>query len=361
MVIVEAKIGDWNTANPLHAAYEQLLRYRNGRSETIKAGLREGEPRLFHTNLVVVRTCGERAEFGTISAEHEHFYAWKDIWPERNRSYEPPLGVEREQEKLVQGLLAPSTLLHMLRTCTVFMDTDSGRRIKVVARYQQYRAARKIADRLRKGATPEKRSGVVWHTQGSGKSLTMVFVARMFARPRICRTSRSCSSTIGSTLEEQLAQTARLIGGKINLIDSTARLREHLAHRRVGHQHGPRAQVHGAGASGAGGSRQGGGVEAGAVQQDVRHRELVRAHHPDDRRGPPHPGVRSGRQLVRGLSERDADCLHRHTANHRAARGETHGEALRRVHRHLQADGRRAGRGHPADPLRGSDSGHGAS
>lgn len=77
LVVVEAKIGDPNTANPLYAAYEQLLRYRNGRPETLKAGLREGEPRLFYTNLLLVRTCGEQAEFGTITSGHEHFYTWK--------------------------------------------------------------------------------------------------------------------------------------------------------------------------------------------------------------------------------------------------------------------------------------------
>jgi len=69
-------------------------------------------------------------------------------------------------------------LLDVLRTCTVFMDTDDGRRIKVVCRYPQYRAACKIVARLHHGETPAERSGVVWHTQGSGKSLTMVFVAR---------------------------------------------------------------------------------------------------------------------------------------------------------------------------------------
>ena len=51
--------------------------------------------------------------------------------------------------------------------------------VKVVCRYQQFRAATKIVDRIRRGQTREERSGVVWHTQGSGKSLTMVFVARM--------------------------------------------------------------------------------------------------------------------------------------------------------------------------------------
>ncbi len=228
LVVVEAKIGDPNTANPLHAAFEQLLRYRNGRAETLKAGLREGEPRLFYTNLLLVRTCGERAEFGTLTCGHEHFHAWKDIWPESNRSYTPPLGVEREQERLVQGLLAPATLLDVLRTCTVFMDTDAGRRLKVVCRHQQYRAARKVVERLRGGKTPEARSGVVWHTQGSGKSLTMVFVARMIRASSDLEDYKILLVNDRIDLEEQLARTARLIGGKVNVIENTAQLREHL-------------------------------------------------------------------------------------------------------------------------------------
>jgi type I restriction enzyme R subunit len=229
LVVVEAKIGDPNTANPLHAAYEQLLRYRNGRADTTEAGLREGEPRLFYTNLLLIRTCGERADLGTITSAQEHFYAWKDIWPQNNRTHAPPLGVEREQEKLVQGLLAPATLIDVLRTCTVFMDTDSGRRIKVVCRYQQYRAARKIVDRLRSGKTPEARSGVIWHTQGSGKSLTMVFVARMLRAAADLQDFKIVLVNDRIDLEEQLAGTAKLIGGRVNVVESTAELREHLS------------------------------------------------------------------------------------------------------------------------------------
>ena len=229
LVVVEAKIGDQNTANPLYEAFVQLLRYRNGREETKQAGLREGEPRLFYTNLLMIRTCGEKAEFGTITSAHEHFYAWKDIWPESNRNYKPPLGEEREQEKLIQGLLAPVTLLDVLRTCTVFKDTDDGRRIKVVARYQQYRAARKIVERLRAGKKSEDRSGVVWHTQGSGKSLTMVFVARMLRASNDLSDFKIVLVNDRLDLEEQLSRTAKLIGGKLNVIENTAQLREDLS------------------------------------------------------------------------------------------------------------------------------------
>ena len=229
LVVVEAKIGDANTANPMHAAFEQLLRYRNGRAETLAAGLREGEPRLFHTNLLLICTCGEKAIYGSVTSGYEHFYAWKDIWPERNRAYTPPLGVEREQERMIQGLLAPATLLDVLRTCTVFMDTDSGKRVKVVSRYQQYRAAHRIVARLRTGKTMEERSGVVWHTQGSGKSLTMVFVARMLRASSDLADFKILLVNDRVDLEDQLAATAKLIGGKVNVIESTAQLREHLA------------------------------------------------------------------------------------------------------------------------------------
>ncbi len=229
LVVVEAKIGDSNTANPMHAAFEQLLRYRNGRADTAAAGLREGEPRLFHTNLLLICTCGEKATYGSVTSGYEHFYAWKDIWPERNRAYTPPLGVEREQERMIQGLLASATLLDVLRTCTVFMDTDSGKRVKVVCRYQQYRAAHRIVARLRTGKTMEERSGVVWHTQGSGKSLTMVFVARMLRASSDLADFKILLVNDRVDLEEQLAATAKLIGGKVNVIESTAQLREHLA------------------------------------------------------------------------------------------------------------------------------------
>jgi type I restriction enzyme R subunit len=229
LVVIEAKIGDSNTANPMHAAFEQLLRYRNGRDETLTAGLREGEAKLFYTNLLVIRTCGEKAEFGTISSGHEHYYAWKDIWPEANREYVKPLGVEREQERMIQGLLTPDTLLRVLRTCTVFKDSESGRRIKVTCRYQQYRAACKIVERLRTGETADARSGVVWHTQGSGKSLTMVFLARMLRASEDLQDYKMLLVNDRVDLEDQLAATAKLIGGKVNVIESTGQLREHLS------------------------------------------------------------------------------------------------------------------------------------
>ena len=86
------------------------------------------------------------------------------------------------------------------------MDTDDGKRVKVVCRYQQYRAARRIVERLRTGKTPEERSGVVWHTQGSGKSLTMVFVARMLRASEDLADFKIIMVNDRIDLEDQLAE-----------------------------------------------------------------------------------------------------------------------------------------------------------
>lgn len=225
LAVVECKLGGPTCANPMHEAFVQLQRYRNAREATQEAGLKEGEPRLFHTNLLLVRTSGAEADYGTLTSGEEHFYAWKTLWPESDEK----LGQSNPQQRLIQGMLSKENLLRILRTCSVFMDTDSGKRIKVVARYQQYRAAGKIIERLRRGATPMDRSGVVWHTQGSGKSLTMVFVARMLRASKDLNDFKILLVNDRTDLEEQLGETAKLIGGKVNVIESTQALRKHLA------------------------------------------------------------------------------------------------------------------------------------
>ncbi|TAM06714.1 MAG: type I restriction endonuclease subunit R, partial [Pusillimonas sp.] len=175
LAVVECKKGSETCANPMQEAFVQLQRYMRRRKDTDAAGLKEGEPRLFHSNLLLIRSCGLEADYGTLTSGEEHFYAWKTLYPQDDTVRE---GMNAQQQ-LIAGMLTKSNLLQILRTSAVFMDTDGGPRVKVVCRYQQFRAASKIAQRLREGGTAIERSGVVWHTQGSGKSLTMVFLARM--------------------------------------------------------------------------------------------------------------------------------------------------------------------------------------
>jgi len=225
LIVVECKKGGPTCANPMAEAFEQLQRYMNQRRETAQQGLREGEPRLFHTNLLLVRSSGMEADYGTITSGEEHFYPWKTQWPQADESAE---GMSQQQQ-LIAGMLNKANLLSILRTSSVFMDTDSGPRIKVVCRYQQFRAANRIVERLRNGTSVEERSGVVWHTQGSGKSLTMVFVARMLRTSRDLNDYKIVLINDRTDLEEQLGETAKLIGGRVNVIDSRKALRDELS------------------------------------------------------------------------------------------------------------------------------------
>jgi type I restriction enzyme R subunit len=225
LAVVECKLGGPTCANPMHEAFVQLQRYRNARPATHEAGLKEGEPRLFHTNLLLIRTSGAEADYGSITSGEEQYYAWKTLWPQSDDTREKM----SPQQRLIQGMLNKENLLQILRTCSVFMDTDAGKRIKVVARYQQFRAAGKIIGRLRRGETPMERSGVVWHTQGSGKSLTMVFVARMIRVSPDLSDFKVVLINDRVDLEQQLGETASLIGGKVNVIENTQLLRSHLA------------------------------------------------------------------------------------------------------------------------------------
>ncbi len=229
LVVIECKDANQFTSNPMNEAFKQLMRYSGQREETKQAGLREGEPKLFHTNQFIVRTSGEQADFGTITAtDEEFFYPWRDIYPEEYRNYTPPLGKERRQELLIQGMLAKETLLDIVRNCTLFMDVGKAR-AKIVCRYQQYRAMLKIIHRLRSGQTPTDRSGVIWHTQGSGKSLTMVFVIRKLRMCDDLKDYKVCLINDRKDLEKQLGETAALTGEKVAFITSTDDLKDKLA------------------------------------------------------------------------------------------------------------------------------------
>jgi type I restriction enzyme R subunit len=225
LCVVECKKGSEVCANPMAEAFVQLQRYMNKRPETAAAGLREGEPRLFHSSLLLIRSCGLEADYGTITSSEEHFYDWKTLYPISDDDLE---GMDAQQ-RLVAGMLTKSNLLQILRTSAVFKDTDSGPRIKVVCRYQQFRAAAKVLQRLRTGYTSAERSGVVWHTQGSGKSLTMVFLARMLRASSDLNDYKIVLVNDRQDLEEQLGETATLIGARVNVIETRNALRRQLS------------------------------------------------------------------------------------------------------------------------------------
>ena len=127
-------------------------------------------PRLFQTNLFNIATNGTSLRYGATGAPKEFWSSWRDPWPRPASEFE-----HEPMRKGLWALLEKGRLLDLLAHFVVFeKDPDSGRTIKKICRYQQFRAVNKLVARVAKG---EHRKGLVWHTQGSGKSLTMVFAA----------------------------------------------------------------------------------------------------------------------------------------------------------------------------------------
>ena len=98
-----------------------------------------------------------KAEAATFSALPEHYLAWKDPYPatidEVAASLDKPAAAVTQQELLTAGMLAPERLLDIIRHFTLFAEVGSGRTVKIVGRYQQYRGVHKAMRRLLTGDT----------------------------------------------------------------------------------------------------------------------------------------------------------------------------------------------------------------
>lgn len=228
LVVIECKDVNSFTSDAMNEGITQLRRYADLREDTIAAGLKEGEQKLFWTNQLMVSTYGEDCKFGSITSSEEYFFHWKTIHPESTPYTDETIKAHRKQEQLVQGMLQPERLLDITRSYTLFMDLGK-QRIKVICRYQQYRAVNKILDRMRKGDSGLDRSGVVWHTQGSGKSLTMVFLVRTLRRDPDLKQYKVLMVNDRTDLDKQLGETAALTGETVYNIKSVAEVREKLA------------------------------------------------------------------------------------------------------------------------------------
>ncbi len=164
-------------SDPMGEAVRQFRRYES-RDEF--AGL--GAPRLFETAQVSIALARDVAKYGTTLTPARQWAEWKDPYPLTLDQLTAQLGrTPTGQDILLAGLLAPANLVDLVRNFVMFETTD-GRRIKKLARYQQYVAVGRAIERIRTAVNPQRRGGVIHHTQGSGKSLTMVFLATKLRR-----------------------------------------------------------------------------------------------------------------------------------------------------------------------------------
>ena len=219
LVVVECKSP--TKSDPINEAIEQLKRYSNRR------GAKEGNEKLFWYNLFTVATINQKAKYGTITSNSEHFIEWKDPYP-YSLSDIPKKTTITSQDILIQGMLSKNNLIDILHTFTIFKESSEGDIIKVVPRYQQFRATKKIIKRMKTGKTPKERGGIVWHTQGSGKSLTMMYVVRAMYHDPELKNFKILFITDRKNLEQQLSETSKGVGFTTKLATNTKTLKELL-------------------------------------------------------------------------------------------------------------------------------------
>jgi len=230
LVVVECKSPSF--PEPLAEAVDQLRRYSNQRKAAFEVDDNEGNEPLFATNQLLVATSFDEARVGCVGATFEHYAQWKTVVDPDGGGSEIEVAhalgktVLSQQERLIAGLLAPSHLLDVVKNFMLFMQAG-GQIIKTVCRYQQYRAVNRAVARLNTGQTRlqngehDQRGGIIWHTQGSGKSLTMVFLVRKMRADAQLRRFKVIVVTDRKDLQGQLSVTATLTGEVVDVAEST--------------------------------------------------------------------------------------------------------------------------------------------
>ncbi len=158
LVIIELKNPEDENAT-IWSAYRQIQTYINE------------IPSIFMFNEICIISDGIDSRYGTITSPRERYSQWKTI------DYRRPEDLT-QFETLIKGLLTPEVLMDVVRNFIVYEMEKANGAVKIskkVAAYQQYNAANKAILSTVKAIDSDHKAGIVWHTQGSGKSLTMVF------------------------------------------------------------------------------------------------------------------------------------------------------------------------------------------
>uniref|UniRef100_A0A2A3JZ05 Type I restriction enzyme endonuclease subunit n=1 Tax=Alloyangia mangrovi TaxID=1779329 RepID=A0A2A3JZ05_9RHOB len=162
-------------------------------------------PSLFRTNAVLIGSDGLLARIGSLTANEERFMPWRSVTgAAEDFTPEGP----QEMETLLKGVFDKGRFLELLRDFTVFGDTGDGP-FKIIAGYHQFFGARKALANAIEASKPEgdRRIGVIWHTQGSGKSLLMAFFAGLLVRSPELQNPTLIVLTDRNDLDDQLFQT----------------------------------------------------------------------------------------------------------------------------------------------------------
>ena len=203
-----------DTRADLGVAIDQLNRY----IRTI--------PELFVSNMVLVVSDGLLTRVGSVTSGRDRFMPWRPI-DDHEGGDAPTL------EALIRGLFDRRTLVDYLRTCVTFEEDARGEVVKKIAGYHQFRAVRKARASVLAHLKPpsgggDGRGGVIWHTQGSGKSLTMLMLAGGLIRDSSMDNPMVVMITDRNDLDNQLFETFAAGRALLRQDPVQAESREHL-------------------------------------------------------------------------------------------------------------------------------------
>ena len=191
-------------------------------------------PVLFYSNMFLVISDGISARIGTISSKEERFMPWRTI----DGSDDTDI-TESEMSTLIKGVFDSDRLLDLICNFTSYMDFGFGP-LKVIAGYHQYYAVRRAVGATVSALSPDgnRKVGVIWHTQGSGKSLLMAFYVGLLARHPSLRNPTILVITDRNDLDDQLFNTfaacEELIRQKPKQATSRSNLRQLIKDTSVG-------------------------------------------------------------------------------------------------------------------------------
>ncbi len=187
-------------------------------------------PSLFRTNAALITSDGLFARVGSLSAQEDRFMPWRTVTGAQDDF--TPAG-PKEMLTLIKGTMQPDTLLQLVRDFTVFSDKGDGV-FKVIAGYHQFHGARKALASAVDAVSEQgdRKVGVIWHTQGSGKSFLMAFFAGLLVRAPELQNPTILVITDRNDLDDQLYTTFSLCKDLIRQtpeqIDSRDDLRQKL-------------------------------------------------------------------------------------------------------------------------------------
>lgn len=231
LVVIELKAPGSAQAS-VAGAFNQLQTYK------------QNIPQLFHTNALLIASDGLTARVGSLSADFERFMPWRTTDGTRIAPKGTP-----ELATLIEGVLTPRRLLDLVRDFTVFGQTPAGL-VKILAGYHQFHAVKKAVEQTLRAMPPphvaqedpaeyglpsvraqragDRRVGVIWHTQGSGKSLLMAFYAGQLVKHPALENPTLVVITDRNDLDDQLFATFSMCRDLIRQTPIQAESREDL-------------------------------------------------------------------------------------------------------------------------------------